>query len=323
MTTVLVVGGAGYVGSHACKALAAAGYTPVVYDDLSLGHEWAVKWGPLEVGDIHDAERLDSVFQKYAPVAVMHFAAYAYVGESMTEPEKYYQLNVSGTLALLSAMRRAKCHNLVFSSSCTVYGDASESISESHAINPINPYGVTKAFSERMIQDFGAAYGLNAIAFRYFNAAGADPDGEIGEDHDPEPHLIPVIISAALGNRDSISVFGTDYPTPDGSCVRDYVHVADLAQAHVLGLQRLLSGGSGGAFNLANGKGYSVFEVIEAVKRVSGKDFRVEKAARRPGDPASLVAESYLARKELGWTPKFETLDSIVETAWNWHKGRK
>lgn len=322
MTTVLVAGGAGYVGSHACKALAKEGFTPIVFDNLSTGHDWAAKWGPLEIGSIHDDSRLDQVFEKYQPTAVMHFAAHAYVGESMVEPEKYYKLNISGTLNLLSAMHRASCNKLIFSSSCTVYGDAVSPISEMFAIKPINPYGVTKALVEQALADFNRAYGLNFIAFRYFNAAGADPDCEIGEEHNPETHLIPLVILSALGQREGISVFGTDYPTPDGSCIRDYIHVSDLAQAHVLGLKSLMSGGKSDFYNLANGRGYSVFEVIECIKRVSGKDIPMTYAPRRPGDPAALIANSEKARSELHWKPAYESLEEIVETALRWHSSR-
>lgn len=248
---ILVTGGAGYIGSHACKALALAGYTPVAYDNLVYGHESAVKWGPFEKGDISDRKRLDQVIEKHRPAAVMHFAAYAYVGESVDDPGKYYRNNVVGTLTLLEAMRDHSIDQFVFSSTCATYGVPQQMpIAEDHTQQPINPYGASKLMVEQMLRDFGVAHGLRAISLRYFNAAGADPDAEIGEDHDPETHLIPLVLDAAAGRRESIAVFGDDYATPDGTCIRDYIHVTDLASAHVLALQALESGAESNAYNL-------------------------------------------------------------------------
>jgi UDP-glucose-4-epimerase GalE len=320
MRTVLLVGGAGYIGSHAAKYLAGKGYLPVVCDNLSLGHREAVKWGPLETGDIADAAFLREVFRKHAPVGVMHFAAFAYVGESVTDPAKYYRNNVAGTMVLLDAMRAAGIGNFIFSSSCATYGVPERiPIDESAPQSPINPYGWTKWMVERMLADYGAAYGLKSVALRYFNAAGADPDGETGEDHDPETHLIPLVLEAAAGRRKQVSVFGSDYPTRDGTCVRDYIHVMDLAQAHLLALEYLLGGGDAANFNLGNGNGYSVNEVIETARRITGKPIAVHYAPRRPGDPAELVGAAEKARRVLGWKPQYGTLEEIIATAWKWH----
>jgi len=319
--TVLVTGGAGYVGSHACKALAAAGWTPVVYDNLVAGHRWAVRWGPLEVGDIADRARLDAVIARYRPAAVMHFAACAYVGESMTAPGKYYRNNVAGTLTLLEAMRDHGIGRLVFSSTCATYGEPQAPLlDEEHPQRPINPYGASKLMVERMLQDFAAAHGLGSVALRYFNAAGADPDGEIGELHRPETHLIPLAIAAARGERPALEIFGTDYPTSDGTCIRDYVHVSDLAQAHVLALDHLRGRNGFSAFNLGVGRGYSVREVIDAVAAAAGGAVPFREVARRPGDPPELVAEATQARTLLGWTPRLPCLGEIVESAWRWHQ---
>ncbi|QNQ07679.1 UDP-glucose 4-epimerase GalE [Sphingomonas alpina] len=320
MNRVMVTGGAGYIGSHACKALRAAGWEPVVYDNLVYGHREAVKWGPFEQGDILDEARLAEVFAAYRPVAVMHFAAFAYVGESVTDPEKYYRNNVEGTAALLRAMRKAEIGRLIFSSSCATYGMAETiPILEAQLQAPINPYGRTKLIGEQIARDYTHAYGFDCIALRYFNAAGADLDGEIGEDHDPETHLIPLVLQAAAGIRPTITVFGDDYDTPDGTCIRDYLHVADLASAHVAALERLDAGSKGfAALNLGTGQGTSVREIIEAAQRVTGRSIPVTMAPRREGDPAALVADPSAANDMLGWTARHSDLDTIISTAWNW-----
>jgi UDP-arabinose 4-epimerase len=321
MSKILVTGGAGYVGSHTCKALAMAGLEPVVYDNLSSGHAWAVKWGPLERGDIADRRRLDSVISAYRPVAIMHFAAFAYVGESVVEPAKYYRNNVAGTLNLLEAARDNAISDFVFSSSCATYGiPAIIPIVEDTPQKPINPYGNSKQMVETILSDFGRAYGLRSIILRYFNAAGADPDNQIGEDHDPETHLIPLTLDAASGRRENMTILGTDYDTPDGTCIRDYIHVSDLADAHVRALQRLLDGQQPDSFNLGNDNGFSVRQVIECVERVAGARVYANSAPRRPGDPPVLVSDSTRARTILGWQPQITALDDIVRTAWAWHQ---
>jgi UDP-arabinose 4-epimerase len=321
MATFLVTGGAGYVGSHVCKALAGQGHTPVVYDNLSRGHRRAVKWGPLEEGCLHDRPRLDAVLRRWKPDVVLHFAAFAYVAESIADPALYYRNNVVGTLDLLDAMRAAGVGRLVFSSTCATYGVASaRAIREDDPQNPINPYGATKLMIERILRDQGAAYGLNAIILRYFNAAGADPDLEIGEDHDPEPHAIPLAIYAAMGRTPAFRVLGTDYDTPDGSAVRDYVHVCDLAAAHLAAAARLLGGAAGvEAFNLGVGAGVSVLELVRAVERVSGRPLPVEPGPRRPGDPPRLVADSARAAAVLDWRPTQSGIDNLIGSAWRWH----
>lgn len=320
---ILVTGGAGYIGSHACKALARAGYLPVTYDNLATGHEWATKWGPLERGDILLRTRLDEVIAKYRPNAIMHFAAFAYVGESVADPGKYYRNNVAGSLNLLQAARAHGVDQIVFSSTCATYGVPDRiPITEDTPQRPINPYGASKLMVERMLEDFGTAHGLRSIALRYFNAAGADPDGEIGEDHDPETHLIPLVLDAASGRCPHIKIFGTDYDTPDGTCVRDYIHVTDLAEAHVKALDALAAGSGSAAYNLGNGHGFTVQAVIDAVERVTELKVPFEQGPRRQGDPAELVADSSKARVELGWQPKLRDLDSIIGTAWAWHQRR-
>jgi len=326
MATVLVTGGAGYVGSHVCKVLARHGHLPVTYDNLSRGHAAAVKWGPLETGDLADRARLDMVFQRWRPVGVLHFAAFAYVQESMADPGMYYRNNVGGTLSLLEAMRNAGVGRLVFSSTCATYGVPTVPlIGEDEPQAPINPYGASKLMVERILRDHAAAYGLNAIMVRYFNAAGADPEGEIGEDHDPEPHAVPLAIAAAQGRSSGFRILGTDYDTPDGSAVRDYVHVWDLAAAHAAALNRLMllardsAPGQAEAFNLGTGVGTSVLELLASVERVSGRTISVERHARRPGDPPRLVADPTRAREVLGWTPVLSDIDSIIRTAWRWH----
>ena len=318
---VLVTGGAGYIGSHACKALSRAGYLPIAYDNLVYGHDWAVKWGPLERGDILDRARLDEVMTKYKPSAVMHFAAFAYVGESVTDPGKYYRNNVAGSLTLIEAVRDHGIGRFVFSSSCATYGIPDRlPIAEETQQCPINPYGASKLFVERMLADFDAAHGLRSIALRYFNAAGADPENGIGEDHDPETHLIPLVLDAASGRRETITIFGADYDTPDGTCVRDYVHVTDIAVAHVKALKALEGGAPSGAYNLGNGRGFSVQEVITAAEMVTGLRVPVVRGNRRAGDPAVLVSNALKAKQHLGWRPQIAELDETIQTAWAWHQ---
>ncbi|TVP86435.1 MAG: UDP-glucose 4-epimerase GalE [Thioalkalivibrio sp.] len=318
---VLVTGGAGYIGSHACKALAEAGYTPIVFDNLVYGHRWAVRWGPLEVGDIADRERLDEVMRRYRPAAVMHFAAFTYVGESVTDPGKYYRNNVAGTLTLLEAMRDHAIRRMIFSSTCATYGMPRQiPMTESHPQAPINPYGASKLMIERILGDFDAAHDLRSVSLRYFNAAGADPQNEVGEAHDPETHLVPLVLDAAARRRAEITIFGDDYDTADGTCIRDYIHVTDLAQAHVLALQALESGAGSTAYNLGNGQGFSVREVIDCARRVTGREIPVVMGTRRAGDPARLVGDASRAIAELGWSPAYANLDRIVATAWAWHQ---
>lgn len=319
----MVTGGAGYIGSHACKALARAGYTPVACDNLVYGHAWAVRWGPLEHGDISERAWLDELITRYRPAAVMHFAAYAYVGESVQDPGKYYRNNVAGTLTLLEAMRDHGVQHFIFSSTCATYGIPERlPISEDRPQAPINPYGASKLMIERMLGDFETAHGLRSISLRYFNAAGADPDGEIGEDHTPETHLIPLAVRAAQGGAPALSIFGTDYSTPDGTAVRDYIHVTDLADAHLLALADLLAGGTSAALNLGTGRGHSVREVVAATESVSGRPVPVREASRRAGDPPVLVADPRRAMQRLGWRPQYSDLDGIVETAWRWHEAQ-
>jgi UDP-arabinose 4-epimerase len=320
MPAILVTGGAGYVGSHACKALAAAGYTPIVYDNLGRGHRELVRWGPLEVGDLADGARLDEVFSRHRPEAVMHFAAFAYVGESVEKPALYYRNNVGGTLELVEAMRRARVDALVFSSTCSTYGVFERMpITEDAPQRPINPYAATKLAIERMLADYAAAYELRSVSLRYFNAAGCDPDGEAGEIHEPETHIIPRVLMAATGELPHVDIFGTDYPTPDGTCLRDYVHVADLGRGHVQALDYLKQGGATTAVNLGTGHGFSVREVIAAAEEVTGRRIPVRETPRRPGDPPMLVADPARARALLGFAPRFTELAPIVATAWRWH----
>jgi UDP-glucose-4-epimerase GalE len=319
---ILVTGGAGYIGSHACKALAQAGFAPITYDNLSRGNRWAVKWGPLEQGDIADDARLRTVLQTYQPVALMHFAAYAYVDESVRQPLLYYQNNFAATAALLEAVLRFSPIPVIFSSSCASYGLPQRTpIAEDHPQQPINPYGQSKLFVERLLADLNAAHGLRSVALRYFNAAGADPDAEIGEAHTPETHLIPRLIDAARTGA-TVQVFGADYDTPDGTCVRDYIHVSDIADAHLRALNYLLDGGDSCALNLANARGYSVKEVIAAVESVCGRPVRYEIAPRRSGDPPVLVGDATRCRSILGWQPMRSELHRQIGDAWNWsHRG--
>ena len=315
---VLVVGGAGYIGSHAAKALAVGGRRVVVYDDLSNGHREAVKWGALEIGDIRDEIRVADVIRAHGITAVMHFAAWALVGQSVTDPAGYYRNNVEGTLSLLRAMAATGVRRLVFSSTAAVFGNPERTpIDEAHPTAPINPYGETKLAIERALPHFGRAYGLRAVVLRYFNAAGADPDGELGEEHAIETHVIPRAIQAVLGGG-PLQVFGDDYPTPDGTCLRDYVHVTDLAAAHVLALGRLESAGESATYNLGNGTPFSVRDVIRTVEEVSGRPVPMVAAPRREGDPAVLFASSQRIREALGWQPRLGDLKDIVGTAWRW-----
>ena len=321
LSNILVTGGAGYIGSHTCKALARAGYMPITYDNLVHGHLWAVKWGPLEVGDLSNRRRLDAVIEKYNPEAVIHFAAYAYVGESIDNPGKYYRNNIGGTLNILDAMKDHEIFNIVFSSTCSTYGiPKTLPIPEDHPQNPINPYGSSKLMVERILKDFAYAHGIRYVSLRYFNAAGADPDAQIGEDHDPETHLIPLVLDVALGKRNNIKIFGTDYETPDGTCIRDYIHVTDLAEAHLLALDYLRNNEKSNVFNLGNGNGFSVREVIETAEKITQKQIEALDWARRPGDPPVLVGSSDKAKKVLGWAPVYNDLESIIKTAWQWHR---
>jgi UDP-arabinose 4-epimerase len=321
VTNILVTGGAGYIGAHACKALAAAGYTPVTFDNLSTGHRHAVRWGPFEPGDILDRARLAAVLERYRPAAVVHFAAVAYVGESVADPAKYYRINAMGSLCLLEAMRDHGIRDMVFSSSCAVYGTPlSLPIFEDAPLRPINPYGRSKMIVEHMLQDFAAAYGLRSVALRYFNAAGDDPDCEAGEDHRPETRIIPLVLDAASGRSPHFTVFGTDYDTPDGTCIRDYVHVSDLASAHVLALRTLQRDPGARAVNLGLGRGHSVREVIGAAERATGLKVPVVNAPRRSGDPPRLISGSHAAQALLGWTPLWTDMDKIVASAWAWHR---
>jgi UDP-glucose-4-epimerase GalE len=317
---VLVTGGAGYIGSHGAKALHAAGHRVVVYDNLSMGHRHAARYGEFVEGDICDTGKIREVIRRHEVDAVMHFAALLDVGESVREPVRYYQNNVRGALSVLEAMSAESVRHFVFSSTCATYGEPIETpIVETHPQKPINSYGETKLAIERALPHFERAYDLHHVALRYFNAAGADPDGEIGEDHSPEIHLIPRAIEAANGGP-GLEVFGDDYPTPDGTCLRDYVHVTDLADAHVKALEAIVETGKSGAYNLGTGHPHSVREVIESVERTVGKPVPWRLAPRRPGDPAVLYAAPHKAQSELHWTPRFSSIDAIVGTAWNWHR---
>lgn len=324
--SILVTGGAGYIGAHAVKALEERGFQVIILDNLVYGHREPIEThlkAQLVVGDIGDRPFLDRLFSSNKIDAVMHFAAFAYVGESVTDPAKYYQNNVVGTLTLLDAMRAHGISNFVFSSTCATYGDPQQiPIDENHPQNPINPYGAGKLAVERVLKDYDPAYGLKSVIFRYFNAAGADPDTLFGEDHNPETHLIPLILQAAAGKRKAISVFGSDYDTPDGTCIRDYIHVTDLAQAHVLGLEYLLEHQVSQIFNLGNGSGFSVKEVIDTAKQVTGKEIAIDMCPRRAGDPAILIGSSDKARQTLGWQPQYADLSTIVKHAWAWHQAR-
>ena len=316
--TVFVTGGAGYVGSHCAKAFAQAGWTVVTYDNLSRGHRDLVKWGELIEGDILDRVALAKAMAAVKPDAVAHFAALAYVAESLASPERYYQTNVIGTLNILDAMRDANINHLVFSSSCATYGVNNDLITEETPQNPINPYGRTKLICEQMIKDYGAAHEIRSAMLRYFNAAGCDADGETGERHDPEPHVIPLAIRGAMDGTFTFNILGSDYETPDGTCVRDYIHVTDLADAHGRALTYLFEGGESDAFNLGTGHGCSVLELANAVSKIAGKDVPRVMADRRPGDPPILVASADKAQRVLGWVPKHSDMDAILQTAWTW-----
>ncbi|NEP56747.1 MAG: UDP-glucose 4-epimerase GalE [Symploca sp. SIO2G7] len=324
--TILVTGGAGYIGSHAALVLKRAGYRVVILDNLVYGHQDIVEQAlqvKLVVGDITDRNLLDHLFKTYDITAVMHFAAYAYVGESVKNPSKYYSNNVVGTLTLLQAMLAASVKKFIFSSTCATYGLVETvPIRENESQQPINPYGASKLMVERILSDFDKAYDLKYVCFRYFNAAGADPNGLLGEDHTPETHLIPLILLTALGKRESISIFGTDYPTPDGTCIRDFIHVTDLATAHVLGLEYLLKDSNSDVFNLGNSNGFSVKEVIETAQAITGKEIKVVTCDRRPGDPPCLVGSSEKVRRILGWNPQYPSLEDILSHAWQWHQQR-
>ena len=321
MANVLVTGGAGYIGSHACKALKAAGYTPVTFDNLVTGWQDAVRFGPFERGDLLDRARLDAVFAQYAPVAVMHFAALSQVGESMSEPGRYWHNNVTGSLMLIEAAVAAGCLDFVFSSTCATYGDQDGVVlDENTQQKPINAYGASKRAIEDILANFGESHGLNSVIFRYFNVAGCDPAAEIGEFHRPETHLIPLVLDAIEGKRAALTVFGTDYDTPDGTCVRDYVHVADLVEAHLLGLKWAQAGRGSRVFNLGTGTGFSVRQVIEAAAAVTGRDVPFSEGPRRAGDATKLVSGSERAEKELGWTPDRSTLEVMISDAWRWHQ---
>ncbi len=318
---VLVTGGAGYIGSHACKALARAGYTPVTFDNLSTGWEDAVKFGPFEKGDLQDRNRLDQVFADHAPAAVMHFAAFSDVGEATRDPGKYWRNNVAGTLNLIEAMLAAGCTQMVFSSTCAVYGDLDGvTLDETLPTGPLNAYGASKLAIEAMLKDFEASHGLRSVIFRYFNVAGADPEAEIGEHHRPETHLIPLMLDAVAGKRPALTIFGTDYDTPDGTCIRDYVHVSDLVDAHVAGLGHLLGGAEGDTFNLGTGHGFSVREVVSASSSVTNRDVPITVGERRAGDAVKLVSGSTRAEDKLGWTPQRSTMRQMIEDAWRWHQ---
>lgn len=322
--TILVVGGAGYIGSHVCKALKEQGFLPVTFDNLSHGHEWAVRYGPLFLGDLHSEKDLNEAFEKFKPFAVIHLASFIHVRESVENPYKYYTNNVVGTLQLLQAMIRHQVLNLVFSSTASVYGTPRYvPIDELHTQVPHNPYGKSKWMVEQLLEDYHRAHGLRYLCLRYFNAAGADLSGEIGEAHDPETHLIPLVIQTALEMRPSLTIFGTDHPTPDGTAIRDYIHVTDLADAHVRGINWLTTAQTPLTLNLGTSKGYSVREVISSVLRHGGRNIPTQVAERSPADPPVLVADARKAQQILDWQPKFSALETIIESAWKWHASQK
>jgi UDP-glucose-4-epimerase GalE len=317
---VLVTGGAGYIGSHTCCLLAERGFEPVVFDNLSEGHRWAVQWGPLVEADLCDGAAIRDAIRAHRIEAVVHFAAFTYVGESMGDPGKYFRNNTANTINLLDAMRDTGVGRIVFSSTCATYGDPERiPLDEDHPQRPVNPYGESKLMIEKALHWYGVAHGLKAVCLRYFNASGADPEIRTGENHRIETHLIPLAIEAALGIRGQLSIFGDDYPTPDGTAVRDYIHVNDLADAHIRALDYMAGGGNSEKFNLGVGQGYSVREVLSCVERVGGKPVPAQVAPRREGDPPVLVANAARAARVLGWTPRFDTLESIIHTAWRWH----
>jgi UDP-glucose-4-epimerase GalE len=318
---VLVTGGAGYIGAHCCKELHRRGYIPVTLDNLVYGHRENVRWGPFYEGNIDDRAVLETLLADHPIEAVMHFAAFAYVGESMTHPKRYYENNVCGTIALLDRIIAHRIPHFIFSSTCAVYGTPEQlPIDETHPRQPISPYGKSKRMIEEILSDYRRAYPFDCTCLRYFNAAGADPEGELGEKHDPETHLIPLVLDVAKGASPSLQVFGDDYDTADGSCLRDYIHVSDLAEAHLLALEKLRQGHPGEAVNLGTGTGYSVLEVIRTAEAVTGRPIPYAVAKRRPGDPAVLVAANRKARETLGWQPRFAQLTDIIATAWDWHR---
>ncbi len=318
---ILVIGGAGYIGSHINKLLNKKGYKTAVFDNLIYGHRELVKWGDFILGDLADIEQIRLVFKKNPIKAVMHFAALAYVGESVEDPQKYYINNVANTLNILQIMREFDVKHFIFSSTCATYGNPVKTpISEDHPQNPINPYGQSKLMVEKILSDYSNAYGLKYVALRYFNAAGADADNEIGEWHEPETHLIPLVLDAAIDKRENIKIFGTNYDTPDSTCIRDYIHVTDLADAHILALEYLFNGGKSDVFNLGNGNGFSVMEVIETARRITGREIVSVASPRRPGDPAVLVGSARKATEILNWKPQYFELNNIIETAWYWHQ---
>lgn len=318
---ILIVGGAGYIGSHVNKVLNERGYETIILDNLSYGHEESVKWGTLCKCDLANINEVDDIFTKYDINAVMHFSSFIDVGESVRNPEKYYNNNVVNTMNLLNVMLKHDVKKFIFSSTCATYGIPQKiPLTENHPQNPINPYGWTKLMVERILKDYDTAYGLKSVILRYFNASGADESGIIGEWHNPETHLIPLILDAAMGKREDIKIFGTDYDTSDGTCIRDYIHVTDLADAHILSLEYLNKNNQSNQFNLGNGQGFSVREVIESVKRVTGRNFNVTQTQRREGDPAILIGSSKKAKDTLGWDPQYVNIDKIIETAWNWHQ---
>jgi len=318
---ILVTGGAGYIGAHVCRALDECGYMPVTYDNLSNGHSEAVRWGPLEFGELEDSVRLEAVLRRHQPQAVIHMAGLIAAGDSVVTPAAFYHNNLCGTLALLEAMRACAIHQIVFSSSAGVYGEPEFTpITEVHPQRPLSPYGATKAFAERILEDYAGAYGLRSVALRYFNAVGAAPEAEIGEAHRHETHLVPLVLDVAAGLRPYVQIFGNDFSTPDGTCIRDYVHVCDLADAHVLALSYLDHCRGAEAFNLGSDKGASVREVIDSVARVTSRSIATRMHPRRPGDPARLVADSTRAKRVLGWCPGYDTLDLQIASAWKWHE---
>ena len=318
---ILITGGAGYIGSHVNKELSKKGYETVVFDNLVYGHQEFVKWGAFVLGDLENIDHLRLVFKKYPIKAVMHFAAFTCVGESVENPQKYYLNNVKNTLNLLQVMLEHDVEYFIFSSTCATYGIPKEiPISEEHPQNPINPYGKSKLMIEKILKDYSQAYGIKYVSLRYFNAAGADPDCEIGEWHEPETRLIPLVLDVAIGKSEAIKIFGTDYPTPDGTCIRDYIHVVDIARAHILALEYLMKEGKSDAFNLGNGSGFSVKEVIHKAEEITGREIKTITWRRRPGDPPVLVGSNEKAKKVLGWYSQYGDLDVIIKTAWEWHK---
>ncbi len=321
---VLITGGAGYIGSHVVKALGEKGYNLLIVDNLSNGHREAVLYGKLAIGDIRDKEFIKKVISEFTPDVVMHFSAFIEVGISVKEPLSFYKNNVIGTLNLLEVLIENKIDKFIFSSTAAVYGIPEKiPIPEEHRINPINPYGKTKAVIEKALEDFSKAYNFKYVSLRYFNASGADPSGKIGESHNPETHLIPLVLQTAKGERDAIRIYGTDYPTEDGSCIRDYIHVNDLADAHILAMKYLVEGGESDVFNCGYGYGYSVREVIETAKKITGKNFKVIEDKRREGDPPVLIADSKKLKKKLNWKPKYDDLETIIKTAWNWELNKR